>query len=144
MNERARDQDRWTIISIILNSKIMISPHTSYEWEGKGPRQVCNHQYNSEPLNYNQTTYPLYVRKQGSRNPWGPLRTTLNLPITIRPLTSYEWESKEQNHEHHSELNHPIIFRWHTSYEWGSKRPGRTCKHELFWIPITTRLTNYG
>ena len=67
MNETVRVQDKWATISTILNQPITIRSLTSYEWDSKGTGQIGNHQHHSESANPNQTTYPLWMRQQGSR-----------------------------------------------------------------------------
>ena len=108
MNEITRIQDKWITISSMLNQPITIRSLTPYEWNSKRPKQIGNHQQHSESANQNQTTHQLWMRQQGGRR---DISSILNQPITIRSLTSYEWERKGprqiSNQQQHSEsANH--------------------------------------
>ena len=137
MNERAT-QWKWQAgINIILNSPMTIRPLTHYEWESNTVEETGMDQHHSEFPNDNQTTYPLWMReqhsgrdRQGSTSFWIPqwqsdhlptmderatqwkrqaeISIILNSPMTVRPLTPYEWESTTVEEigrdQHHSEF----------------------------------------
>ena len=122
MNERATQWKRQALISIILNSPMTIRPLTLYEWKSNTVEETGRDQHHYEFPNDNQTTYLLWMReqhsgrdRQGSASFWilqsqsdhlpsmneratqwkrqAGISIILNFPMTLRPLSNYEWES---------------------------------------------------
>ena len=167
MNKRAIQWKRQTGISIILNSPMTIRPLTNYEWESNTVEETAMDQHHFEFPNDNQTTYKLWMReqhsrrdRQGSASLWVPqwqsdhlpsmneraiqwkrqagISIILNSQMTIRPLTSYEWESntveetgRNQYHSKSSNDNQITYRLWMREQHSGRDRQGSTS----FWIP---------
>ena len=125
-----------------------ITPLTDYEWERNRVEQTGRYQHHSEFPNDNQTTYLLWIReKQGGTDRQRSVLFYVSSPMTIRPLTSYEWESNRveqtSRDEHYSEfLNHS-----QTTYSLWMRATGWNRETEISTIlnsPMTIRpLTCY-
>ena len=126
-------------ISSILNSPMTIGPLTLYEWERNRVGHTGRDQHCSEFTNDNLTTYKLWKRERAiGWNRQVEISTIVNSPMTIRSLTSYEWESNtvEQagRDQHHSEF----LNVTQTTYRlWMREQQGVTNRQRSapFWIP---------